>query len=883
MFDLENAIATWRHHYIQSRTFSEEDLIELERHLRDHLHHLMEQGVPEEEAFRKAVQGLGDFYEAEEEYRKVYWTKLKRNHARMRELTWSLAMLQNYIKIVLRNLYKHKGYAFINIVGLGIGLACCFLIVLYIQHELSFDRFHERSDRIYRLIRVEADDATDRTAVTASAFAPHLQEMFPDIENTVRVQTNISGTLRNGSETRKVSGFAYMDGSGLEVFSFPLLSGNAQTALQAPATMVLTERAAISFFGETDPIGQSLTMLAGDQKIDLRITGILADVPSNSHLQFDYLVSFNTLLEVRGADALEEYTNMNYLTYLLLPPGMETTRITDQSAEFLGKYQGEYAATNTRLMLQPLTDIHLTTDIAFDVATNSDKIYIFIFGGVALLILLIASINFMNLSTARATLRAKEVGVRKVIGAHRTQLIRQFFGESVVASILSIIVALILLVACSPFVGPLLGDQLVIPPSDWRLVVLLVGIGLTTGLLAGFYPAFVLSSFQPSRVLKGEVTRGKHGALLRKTLIIFQFSISVFLIIAMMTVYQQLDFMKTKDLGFNKEQVVYIDLSSGIKARFNTFRQALLQSPHIQHVALAGNVPGRVNTQRGYKWPGDEQEDGQGFYTMFGDGHTIETLGLELIQGRSFSDDLATDTTHAYILNESAARLIGWDNPIDQSFRVWDAEMGQVIGVVKDFHFKSLHQEIEPVVLDMKPDWSWSAAMRIAPAAVSGALDHVRTQWAVMEPEFPLIYRFLDTDFDRLYRAEERLGTLFSYFTVLAILVACLGLFGLVAFVAEQRRKEISIRKVMGASIGSLLFLVAQDFGKLVLWSALIATPVAYWVMDGWLEGFAYQISQSVWTFLGVGASVLVIALLTVSYQSIKTALADPAEVLRYE
>lgn len=883
MFDLEKAIAAWRRSFTSSRAFFPEDRMELESHLRDHIEERLEEGHSEEEAFRMALRELGDYGGTEAEYRKVFWTKLKHQRKLLRELIWRGIMLKNYLKVAFRNLRSHKGYSLINISGLGIGLACCFLIVLFVQHELSYDQFHSNSDRLYRMLLARQDNPADRKAVTASGYAPLLEEAFPEVEEVVRFFMNSpTATLGYDSENRRVGGVAYADENVFKAFDFSLVRGNPETALQTANSIVLTEAAATSWFGEKDPVGETFTFFRGSNRLELQVTGILEEVPSNSHLQFDYLISFRTLKAWMGEDALHEFTNSNYYTYVLLTEGVRPDQLARKFPDFIRTYRGE--ESRELPILQPLADIHFTTDVMFDIGTNSDERYLYIFSMVAVFVLLIASINFMNLSTARAAKRAKEVGVRKAVGAHRRQLIWQFFGESILASVFAIVLAFVLLALGAPLLNVLIGREITFEfANSWTIPVTLIGIGLLTGLISGGYPAFVLSSFNPAVTLKGLKTRGKKGNGLRKGLIVVQFAISVFLIVAVTTIYRQLDYMKSLDLGFQKEQVVYVNLSGPVKERFETFRQMLLRNPSIQHVGITGNRPGSVNTNRGYKWPGTEEEEGKSFYSMFVDQHSVEALDLEFVAGRNFSADIETDVSHGYILNETAVRELGWTDPVGMPFRAWDDEMGQVIGVVKDFHYQSLHQEIGPIVLDMKPGWSWTAAIRVAPGNLAGTMDYLGQQWKAMEPELPLVYRFLDEEFDRLYRDEEQLGNLFGYFTSLAILIACLGLFGLAAFVAEQRTKEIGIRKVLGASVGGVVMLLSRDFVWLVVVAIALSAPLAYLAMDRWLQDFAYRMEVGVVPFIVAGGLAILIAWLTVSYQSIKAAVANPIQALRYE
>jgi putative ABC transport system permease protein len=562
--------------------------------------------------------------------------------------------------------------------------------VLYVRHELSYDRFQVNADRIYRLLHTPVQDPNQRSAISASAYAPHLKQEFPVLE-VVRFFTNSSRVnFKYGAETRTVDGVFYADSSVFEFFSFRLRQGDPKTALTAPNSMVLTPAAAKAWFGNEEPVGKSLTFLGGLANWEMWITGILENIPSNSHLQFDYLASFSTVKEFMGEKALEEYINFNYYTYLLLPPAVQPQQLTARFPDFMRKYRGEDTAKNTALALQPLTDIHLTTHVRWDLGTNSDKKYLYIFSFVAFFVLVIAGINFINLATARAALRAREIGVRKAVGAYRRQLLLQLFGESIFASVLAMILALTSLQLLAPFISNLLGRKISFDPfADAGTLFALVGLGLLTGVLAGIYPAVVLSAFDPAKVLKGQMTRGVKGTRLRKGLIVVQFGIAVFLLVAIVTLYNQLHYMKNRDLGFKKEQVVFINLSHAVKERFETFRQNLLTSANILNVALAGSVPGRVGRSRGYNWPRQEEDQkNKSFYTMFGDHQTVEALGLQLLQGRSFSNEIATDVTSAYVLNETAVREPGWDDPVGKPFKVWDEEMGQVIGVVKDFSMR---------------------------------------------------------------------------------------------------------------------------------------------------------------------------------------------------
>ena len=800
------------------------------------------------------------------------------------------AMLKNYLKVALRSLRKRAGYTLINVGGLALGLACCFLIVLFIQHERSFDRFHERGDRVVRLT-YGSEESDERYANSAAGYAPLLTASVPEIEAAVRVENFRSPYVGLGDgETRRLEDLLLADAGFFEVFSFPLLRGNPATALQDKYSLVLTERAAEALFGSADPMGRSLRV--GD-RFDLTVTGLVADVPENSHLQFGAVSPFRLVEEFQGPDELEGFTNYNYNTYLLLRPGTDPVALEAKIAEvvrarFDADNEPEDEASTYLAELQPLADIRFDTGLTYNYFPTRDPRYLWIFGAIGVLILLIACVNFMNLATARAAQRAQEVGVRKAVGAQRRQLIGQFLGESVLMSVLAIGLGLAAAALALPLFNEAVGGAASFSFRQVGTLALLIGLGLGAGVLAGSYPAFYLSAFRPSRVLKGDLARGSGTPLLRKGLIVFQFAISVVLMVATMTVYSQLGYMQGRDLGFTKEHVVFAHPPSEILDRYETFRQELLGDPRIRHVALTSGLPGRVGTNRGYNWPGqaaEGEEQGDSFWSAFADPDYLDVFGIELLAGRTFSHEAPTDTQDTYVLNETAVAHLGWtvEEAVGQPFRAWDRPMGQVIGVVEDFHFQSLHEEVQPLVLNYKPEWMGAIALRTAPGEVPGALARLEATWSAFAPGFPLEARFLDEDFERLYRDEARLGTLFAFFATIAVFIACLGLFGLAAYTAQQRTKEIGVRKVLGASAQSLVLLLSRDFVRLVLIALAVAVPTAYLVMSRWLEGFAYRTNLGVGVFFLAGALALAIAFATVSTQAFRAASTDPVKALRYE
>jgi len=806
-------------------------------------------------------------------------------HYFAQKLKWSIVMFKNYIKIAFRNMKRHKGYSTINILGLATGFACTFLIVVFVQRELSYDQFHSKSDRIYRLLNSSRKEPNIQSALSASGYAPRILNDFPEVEETTRFFINVgSADLKYQDESRTVNGFIFADASMLNIFDFPITKGKTDSPLDAPNSLMVTEDTAKIWFRNDNPIGKSITYLRGNLRIPLNITAVLDNIPSNSHIQFNYVVSFPTIKNFMGENALDEFTINNYYTYILLKEGTDYRRVEEKFPFFITKHFDQERADQFNLHLQPLENIHLNTSIKWDLPTTGNKHYLHIFSGVALFVLLIACINFINLSTARAPLRAREIGIRKVVGSSRWQLLLQLFGESAMTSLTALVIALlglhVLVHGLAGLIGQNLSFNLI---NDSNIVIILIGIGILAGILAGIYPAFVLSAYQPVRVLKGSATKGTRGSTLRKALIIIQFSLSMLLIVSMLIVINQINFMKNTPLGFDKEQVILVSLSGSVKQNFGVFRKKLLDQSDIQNVALTV-VPGRVRTRSAYNWPGrDGDEEERNFYTMFVDPRTIPTLGMEIIEGRNFSEKVQTDVTRAYILNETAVKAIGWEKAVGKPFRVWDEETGQVIGVVKDFHFNSLHNLIEPLVLKIKPEWTWNAAVRVSAAGVSKALQKIQEAWRELETEIPIKYKFLDSDFDRHYHSEERLGKLFGIFTGLAIFIACLGLLGLASFSTQQRFKEIGIRKVLGASFRDIFTLFVKEFSRLVLYSLLIATPVTYWLMASWLGDYAYRIRIGIFPFIAGAVIILTVASLTVSSQIFRAACANPADIIRYE
>ncbi|KPK87072.1 hypothetical protein AMJ80_12690 [bacterium SM23_31] len=794
-------------------------------------------------------------------------------------------MFKNYFKIAVRNLLKYKVFSFINISGLAVGMACCIVIFLFVQDELSYDRYHENSEYIYRI----ANELTIPTGVSRSVFtggwmAPNLINDFPEVLNAVRIQ-DYHGVM--SYEDKRFDEFHhYADPSLLDIFTFPLIRGNKKTALTEPNTAVITEEFAEKYFGEEDPMGKTIVI---DGKHNFKITGILKKIPYNSHIRFTFIGSYTSLKNLIGLERFEEGSNL-LATYLLLEKNALDNEIEQKFNDFLVKHKSERYASHNKYFLEPLTSIYLYAEDTLSNARHSDITYSYMLSLIALAILIIACINFINLSTARASHRSREVGLRKVVGAYRLQLIWQFLGESVLLSFIALFIAVLLVFLFMPGFNDLSDKHLTLDFSgNLLLYIVLAVITLVVGILSGCYPAFFLASFQPAEVLKGSVKQGSViSVFMRKGLVIFQFALSLVFIIGTIIVLIQLDFIRNRYLGFDKDMVVIItvDKVSSMSPRYDMIKAEFLQNPNILDVTASGSNPGTYGGHGKAFAPEGFPEDEPVTLSELGVSYTFfEFYGIDIIEGRNFSQEMPTDETEAVILNETAVKMIGWEEPIGKQIVIDRGETkATVIGVVKDFHSGSLHEEIKPSLFRI-PFFKWygNFAVKIRPNNVQGTIAFLEDKWREYFPESVLRYGFLDEKIASYYKEEERTSRIFEFSSVLAVILACLGLFGLASFSAERRVKEIGIRKALGATVPGIVMLLSKDFAKLVIAANVIAWPVAYLIMDRWLQNFAYRISFGWWIFLLAGILTLAIALITISYQSIKAATANPIDSLRYE
>ena len=889
-FNLTHALAAWRNTLAHRRGFTEDDLDELEAHVCDYIDARCAEGVAAEAAFREALRRFGPAAAVESEYAKTYWQKVNHQRRWRAALYDETMMLKNYLTIAWRNLARYKGYSFINIAGLGVGVACCLLILLFIQDEYRYDRHHPDTEQVYRVtrewLRPDGEPVLQLARISAP-IGPALEASFPEIEHATRLWATdalISYEDRHFEE----NDVFFAEPSLFAVFAIDLIHGDPATALDGPNKVILTTEMAAKYFGDRNPLGETLTAYGS---VPLEVTGVMEPQPRTSHVHFNFLASLATTEPWFGVERLSQWGSYNnYATYLRLAPNADPDALQSRLPAFLRQHHPVDNQAEDFLYLQRLTDIHLTSHFDDEFAPNGNLTYVYLFAAIAFFVLLIACFNFMNLATARASRRAQEVGVRKALGAERRQLIRQFLGESVLLAALAVGLAVVLVWLVLPAFNDFTGKtvSLLTPGLGWLLGGL-AGVTLIVGLLAGSYPALFLSRFDPARVLKGSAQVGWRSRL-RTALVVSQFAISVVLLIGMAVVLRQVDYVQQKDLGFDQSQLVVLPMNGHIRSHFEAIRQRLESHAAIDAVTASRLVPSDPLVDHiGVLAEVEGQQARSSLALNPVDFSFTETYGMELLAGRSLSAAIASDSAQAVLLNAAAVRHLGWEAPeaaIGQRL-ILDGNTlqrtTQVVGVVDDFHFESLHESISPLVLFHLSPALRQMTVRLAPGRIPEALGFLETQWATFRPNYPFTYEFVDASFGQLYEAEQRLARVFGVFAGLAVLIACLGLFGLASFMAERRRKEIGVRLVMGATPWQIVRLLATEFVRLVLWALALALPLAYGLMQWWLGSFAYQMDLPLGLFAGASLATLAIALLTVSYQSLRAAFTDPVRSLRYE
>lgn len=787
-------------------------------------------------------------------------------------------MVRNFILVTFRNFRRHKYFTAINLAGLALGLSCSIFIYLWVTDELNYDGFHANGDRLYRVLKRDffAQGRVEVYPQAPGILVDALKAEIPEIEMGSQMSWEFNDLISVGTQSHKESG-RFVQPDFLRMFSYPLLRVDAATALEKPTSIVISETLAEKYFPREDPIGKSILV---NRKEEYQVMAVFKDIPRNSSVRFDYLLHWDVFLAHN--EWAKDWENNAPRAFVLLRDPAQRQAVDEKIKDFVHKRVSDPKTDISELFLQPYTESYLYSHFTNGQQDGGRIDYVRSFSLVAIVVLLIACINFMNLATAQSLRRAKEIGIRKATGAARPWLVAQFLGEALLFSVLGLALALVLVELALPTFRLITDKQITVPYGDPSFIGVLAGITLLTGLLSGTYPALFLSSFDTVNILKGTLKFGAGPVFLRKGMVVFQFSLTILLIFCTLVVYRQLEFIKKKNLGFDKENLVVINFEGDQKARMDVLVNESSRLPGIKSVTVSTTPPlASGNSTTSVEWPG-KPNDLQMAFTQMAVGYDyLETLGIELKEGRDFSRDFPSDSA-AYVVNEETVRKMNLENPLGQVITFW-SRPGPIIGIVKDYHISSFHEAIEPVILHLHPQWSNLMIVRTEAGQTTEALDGLRQVISQASPFFPFDYRFVDDTFGELYRGETTIGTLANYFSAMAIVISCLGLLGLIVFTSEQRTKEIGVRKVLGASIGSIYGLLSRDFLILVAIAFVLATPLAWMLMSDWLAGFAYRTSIDVYVFLGAGIAAFGIAVLTITYQVFKAALENPVKALRQE
>jgi putative ABC transport system permease protein len=796
-------------------------------------------------------------------------------------------MFSNYLKIALRNMKKQKGYTFINIFGLALGITCFIGIMMYVKYELSYDSFHEKSKRIFRVVmhwegwnfRGSSDFAS-----TNGAMATVLPHEFQEIESAIRVK-NVTSSLKYQENSMMEQGL-YADKDFFKTFTFPLISGDRETALEAPFSIVLTKELALKLFGEEDPIGK---VVAGLRGFNFKVTGVCEEIPENSHLQFDFVMSFKTMYSTRN-DIDTEWGILNYYNYVLLKENVQYKEFEKKLTLLVDKYH-EPEQSLRYYFLQPIEDVHLNPQILSRITNSGDIKYIYLFTTIAFLILVIASVNYVNLATSRASLRSKEVGIRKTAGAKRSELIKQFIGESIILTVAALMISLGIIWFIHPeycnFINLSIPLDNLFNPVDLAGLFVLI---LLVGFISGCYPSFLLSSFKPTNILRAgsKMSKPQNRFGLRNVLVVFQFLVSVILIFGAMVISKQLNFIKNKDIGYKRENIVTIQLwNTDNENKFETIKQELVKYSSILGAAISDRAPLRASENNRVQV---ESETGGEMVNLAQTSHFyvdfdfIDVYNIEIKEGRNFSTDFSTDYSQAVIVNETLVNRLGLENPIGKRIIASNIGEAKIIGVVKDFHFASFTYKIGPSVFVYRPRWALRVmSVKIVDSDIQKTLSYIKSTFQSHINDFVFNYQFVEDGYNKIYSSEDRMGSLISVFSTIAILIAVIGLFGLISFIVVQKTREIGIRKVLGASQSNIIFLVSREFIVLVVVANIISLPACYYLMSKWLSNFVYRTDITVWTVLVSFLAAFLIAALTVFYQVMKAANTNPVDAIKYE
>jgi putative ABC transport system permease protein len=790
-------------------------------------------------------------------------------------------MIKNYLKIAFRNIIRHKAFATINIAGLAIGMACSIFILLWVQNERSYDRFNKNANEIYRIVAQAGDF---KAAINPAPMVADLQAKMPVIKNTVRLTQPSTNVFEAGNRKFEEKRIFYADSTFLQVFSYKLVKGDPATAMGRPDAVLITEDMAKKYFGREDALGK---VLRKDNKDNVIVTGILANSPSNSHLQFDFILPMSSIALTNDNIKNKIWDNFDFYAYVQLDKNFKPTRAAisnfNQQMRKIYKEHVDEAKLKVDFWLQPLTAIHLHSNYQVDLPGHGNVQYVNIFFAVALFILAVACINFMNLATARSARRAKEVGLRKVVGAGRNQLIGQFLGESLLISFLALLIAAGIVWLLMPAFNDLAGKKLSIHFLNGKILTILISIALATGLLSGSYPALFLSGFQPVKVLKGNMKTMGGNLIFRNGLVVVQFVVSIVLLAGTAIVYRQLNFIKNMNLGFEKSNLLYLPMAGEMWNKQQAFKAELKQNPLTANYTIANDIPTNLTSGTvSVEWEGKDPKSQIVFPTLMVDEGFFKVFQMKMLSGRAFSTEFKADSNN-YILNEKAVQVMGMkvSDAVGKPLTLW-GNKGTIIGVVKDFNYKPIQQPIEPMIIGLNR-WGGIAVVRTQPGKTEATIKALGRISSDLNPAYPFSYGFLDQDLANLYKGEQRMGSLFNVFAILAIFISCMGLYGLSAFMAEQRTKEIGVRKVLGASVFKVVYLLSTGFTRLIVIAVVIAVPVAWLAINSWLKSFAYRVSADWVIFVTASLAALAIAWITVSYESIKAAIASPVKSLRME
>lgn len=889
MFKLEEAIEIWKKGLRKNEALEEGYVAELESHLRDEIEKSVKEGKSEEDSFASAVKTIGDADSLGEEYYKTD-TRHVNKRPPWKESRFMPSLLLNYVKVARRNVFRQKVYSFINILGLSIGITACIFAGLYTKNELSYDKYHKNADQIYRVSLSHSESGnTEYSADSPALLGPSLKNVYPEIRNFSRIYFSKHNLVKAGNRNNYEDGVSYADSTFFDIFSFEAVLGNSSQFLKKPNSIIITESTAKRYFGNDNPLGKTIEL---NSKFTYEVAGVIKDVPKNSHFKFDFLAAYSALDKLEEAVYLPQWgATFGSYTYLLVANGFSAKDFENKTEPFFSTHTNLTNAKSWKIHVMPMPDIHLNSHLN-EIEENGSMSRIYILGSISLFILLLACINFVNLSTARSSKRAVEIGIRKVLGAVKFQLIKQFIGESVLLSMVSLLISLITVLLAAPFFSTLVGSDINYDfINNWPALLLIIMGVLLVGVLAGIYPALFISSYQPITAIKGNNSTGsgrKGIPFLRKSLVVLQFSISIILIAGTIIINLQLKYLRNFNMGFDKEQMLVLPVHERIENNYVTIKNELKNIRGVLSVTACEGAPISENgTDTQCRPKGLGSSESFRIHVDAVDFDFMDHFGVKLVAGRNFSDEYQSDYTKAMIVNEKMVKNLGFTNPRDAIGKSYFISLNgytpEIIGVVKDYNSSSLRNEMRSLVFMHRPKWFLEFAVKVNTFDISSTIRDIKDVWAKFFSKYPFEYHFLDESIDSLYKSEERYSNVISTFSVVAIFIACLGLFGLASFVTEQRKKEIGIRKVLGASVQSIIQYVSKEFVILVIISNIIAWPVSYYFMNRWLQEFAYQIDLNVWMFLVSGLITLLIALTTVGYQAIKAALANPVKSLKYE